>query len=136
MRMRMMMRLAVVLIVIGTSTAIGAPAATVKVPGTYSSLEYNDEGGDLLGMEVKIVPAGGRLQAAVLVSEGEPAPMVVVDVRVTGRTVSFKMPASDFNEAWNFNATVTRKGLVGTIAYASGAKENVTLARRCGYWDR
>ena len=27
--------------------------------GTYSSLYYNEEGGDLLGMEIRIVPASG-----------------------------------------------------------------------------
>jgi hypothetical protein len=28
----------------------------VQVAGTYSTLEFHDEGGDLLGIEVKIVP--------------------------------------------------------------------------------
>lgn len=99
-------------------------------------LESNEEGGALLGIEIKFVPvAGGRLQAAVLVSEGEPAPMVLVDVRVDGRSISFKVPAN-IDDTWTFQGTISAKALKGTIKYSSGTKEEVTLPRRCGYWDR
>jgi len=37
-------------------------AAAVRIPGTYSNLEMNEDGGDLLGMEIKIVPIGVRYQ--------------------------------------------------------------------------
>lgn len=132
--------IAVTLAVFASSVVniVAAPAASrdVKVTGTYSNLEYNEEGGDLLGIEIKIVPvAGGRLQAAVLVSEGEPAPLVLVDVRVSGRSISFKIPAN-IDDAWTFQGTISAKALKGTITYSSGTKEEVTLPRRCGYWDR
>jgi len=111
----------------------------VKVAGTYSSLEYNEEGGDLLGMEVKIVPVSDdRFQGAILVSEGAPAPMILTDVHVSGRSVTFKVPASnrDVDDAWIFQGTLSEKALKGTVTHSSGAKEQVTLLRRCGYWDR
>jgi hypothetical protein len=110
----------------------------VEVAGTYSNLEFNDEGGDLLGIEVKIVPLGDRYQAAVLVSEGAPSPMVLVDVTVTAQEVRFRVPRRDQerDDSWNFRGTVTASALNGVIIHASGVKENVKLPRRCGYWDR
>jgi hypothetical protein len=137
--MRMTLAVALMVLVSATPNAIASPASSrdVKVTGTYSNLEYNEEGGDVLGIEIKIVPAGGRLQGAVLVSEGEPATMVLVDVRVNGRSISFKVPAAtNADHAWSFQGTISTKALKGTITYSSGMKEELTLPRRCGYWDR
>jgi hypothetical protein len=120
-----------------TMAAVPAGSGSVKVTGTYSNLQYNEEGGDLLGMEIKIVPVTGeRLQAVVLVSDGAPAPMVLVDVHVSGRSITFKVPRNEFDDAWSFHGSISAKGLTGIITHGSGAKEQVTLPRRCGYWDR
>jgi len=110
----------------------------VQIAGTYTNLEYNDDGGDLLGIEVKIVPIGDRYQAAVLVSEGSPSPMVLVDVTVAAQEVRFRVPQSrrEADDSWNFRGTVTARALNGVITHASGVKEQVKLTRRCGYWDR
>jgi hypothetical protein len=109
-----------------------------SLAGTYSNLSYNEEGGDLLGLELKIVPWGERYRAAVLVSEGSPSRMVVVDVRVKDRVVSFEVPPSgpDADDGFSFRGTQGKQNLTGTITYASGSKERVTLTRQCGYWDR
>ncbi len=106
---------------------------TLQVPGTYSNLEFNEEGGDLLGMEVKIVPVGDHFQAAVLISEGEPESMTLVNVIVRGDSVTFNVPGKD---GWKFSGRMTSKSLDGTVTYASGGVEKVVLLRRCGYWDR
>jgi hypothetical protein len=125
------------LLILGVATAAlaAAPRLTaVRIAGTYSDLRYNDESGDLLGMEVKIVPvAGGRWQAAILVSEGEPAPLVVIDVQANGRTISFQVPGEG---GWSFRGTIAAKSLKGVITYGNGTTKSVTLPRGCGYWDR
>ena len=110
-----------------------------RVSGTYSNLQYNEEGGDLLGIEIKIVPIGNdRFQAAIVVSDGAPAPMVLVDVHVANGLVSFKVPAQnqDLDDAWSFTGTLSANGLKGIIAHSAGGKEQVILPRRCGYCDR
>jgi hypothetical protein len=109
------------------------PAA--KVPGTYSSLEYSNESGDLHGLEIKIIPVDDRFQGAVLISEGEPQPMILVDVQIRGTSVSFSVPGES-GMAWKFSGHITAKTLNGTISYDSGGVEKVVLLRRCGYWDR
>jgi hypothetical protein len=122
----------------GTAARRPHPVPKVQVSGTYTDIEFNEEGGDLLGMEVKIVPIGGRYQAAVLVSEGSPRPMVLVDVTVAAQEVRFHMPQSrrETDDSWSFRGTVSAGALDGIITYASGVKEHVRLARRCGYWDQ
>ena len=137
--MRLQLRMMVALGLFAATLAAAAPAKSgvrpIQVPGTYSNLQYNEEGGDLLGIEIKVVPVvGGRMQAAVLVSEGEPAPLVIADVHVSDNAISFKVP-ENVNESWTFRGVVRLGSLRGTITYASGRKEEVTLQRRCGYWD-
>lgn len=110
-------------------------SAAVRVPGTYSNLEYNEDGGDLAGVELKIIPLERAYQGALIVSEGEPQPMVLVDVIVRGDEVSFEVPGED-GVAWRFAGRITSTGLLGKISYAEGGVADVSLQRQCGYWDR
>ncbi len=132
------MRLRSLLIIAIVVTCVAAGKRTPAGPtGTFTNLTFNEDGGDLLGIEVKIVPSRSGYQAVVLVSDGEPSRMVVVDVTVNGRSISFTVPAqSDGVDAWSFEGTITRSVLKGKITHASGVTERVTLPRRCGYWDR
>jgi hypothetical protein len=116
--------------------AAASKRPTVQTAGTYTNLHFIEEAGDLLGLEIKIVPVAGGYQAAVLRSEGEPQPMVVVDLRVQGTSVAFDVRGEDGLVEWTFAGTVTARSLSGTISHARGAKEQVVLPRRCGYWDR
>jgi hypothetical protein len=110
-----------------------AQQPAVRVPGTYSNLELNEEAGDLLGIEIKIVPVNNRFQGAVLITEGEPEAMVLVTVNVRGSAVTFDVPGK---EGWTFSGRITPRALSGTITHVSGGTEKVVLLRRCGYWDR
>jgi hypothetical protein len=106
------------------------------VIGTFSNLEYNEESGDLLGLEVKIVPAlHAGLQAAILESEGEPGPISVVNVHASECAVAFSFSSAN-GTSWTFEGYVSMSGLDGTITYTSGTREKVILRRGCGYWDR
>jgi len=118
----------------GVRVRTPASQQSIRLPGTFSNLNYNEDGGDLLGLEIKIVPVvGERYQAAVIVSNGEPQPMRVVDVRVNGRTISFEV--RDDDASWSFTGTVSTQSLKGTITHRRGGKEAVTLRRGCGYWE-
>lgn len=137
------MRLQLTLVLVTLLSASNSPATrtpparpSAQLAGTYSNLTYNEESGDLLGLEVKIVPVvGERYQAAVLTSNGEPQPMHVVEVHVSGGTVSFAVREDDAT-SWSFRGTVSAQSLKGTITHSLGGREAVTLRRRCGYWDR
>jgi hypothetical protein len=127
--------LAIVLLFLLPAVSLKAEPRRARVPGTYSNLQFNEDGGDLLGMEIKIVPIGDHFQAVVLVSEGEPQPMVVVVVSVHGNSLGFSVPGKD-RTSWKFSGQVSPKSLTGTISYAQGGVEKVVLPRQCGYWDR
>jgi hypothetical protein len=142
----MRMQLAATLIVLavlcakaGEPAAAAARARPVSLAGTFSGLEYNEEAGDLLGVEIKLVPwTEGHYRAAVLIAEGSPTRFVIVDVSVRDGIVKFTVPATDLHseDGFEFRGKVVKANLTGTITYASGTKEQVTVRKRCGYWDR
>src|SRR2546425_3338582 len=66
----------------------------LKYTGTFSNLEYNQEGGDLLGMEIKIVPTKKGYQGALQIAEGGPSELMVVDVFFEKDNVKFEIPIS------------------------------------------
>ncbi len=85
-----------------------------------------------------IVYARDGYYATVQQAEGEPDPPVVVPVKVSGSKVSFRIaqhlpdqnghPVPDIIS--DFDATVTRSGLTGTVKSAP-----FTLRRRSSYWQ-
>jgi hypothetical protein len=123
------------IVVLATVAAAGEKKPVVRVAGTYTNLEYHEESGDLVGVEVKIVPVDDGFQAAVLVSEGAPQPLVVVTVSAKGGAVRFDVPGQN-GTSWSFIGTIGAKALTGTITYESGYRQKIVLQRRCGYWDR
>jgi len=126
--------------VIATSLALlfvtGAIAATptVRVTGTYSSLAYNDESGDLGGTEITILYGAGTHYALVQCAEGEPGIPVLVKAQVAGLKVSFTLPkgsGSGCPEA-TYTGTVTAGGITGEFA---GFGPTELLKRKPSYWQ-
>jgi hypothetical protein len=109
-----------------------------RVTGFFSDMHYIPGAGDVLGTEVWIVYARDRYYATVQLAEGEPDAPVVVPVEVSGSKVKFTVtehavnqdgrPAPDF--AINFDGTVTRAGLSGTVN-----SQRLNLKRRSSYWQ-
>jgi len=109
-------------------------ASEQKVTGTYSSLEYNRESGDLLGYEVLIIPTDVGYKAIVQVGEGAPGQVYIVDVRKKGANIGFDIPISPaLNES--FSGHIDGGVLVGDVLSPSG-KQHVQLRRGMSYWDK
>ena len=73
------------------------PAATVA--GIYDNFTVGKESGDLEGMRVVIVPAGGGYYAIVQIAQGgaeDPKPEFV-EATVKGMTVAFSVSGEKFN---------------------------------------
>lgn len=115
--------------------ACANPPAPVRIPGTYSSFAYNEEGGDLVGYEVRIIPTRHGLKAVVQEAVGEPGDIHVVEVKEAADGLSFDIPLAGERPA-RFAGKVTTKGLEGKITFSSGAVEQVVLKRSPSYWDR
>ncbi len=110
---------------IALTTAVGAGLAAqpaVTVPGVYENFTVGKESGDLEGMRVVIVPAGGGHYAIVQIAQGgaeDPKPEFV-PAEVKGRTVTFSV-----NDE-KYTATATATGL--TVKNSAG--ESQVLKRK------
>ncbi|MFS8086821.1 MAG: hypothetical protein ACMG6H_14400 [Acidobacteriota bacterium] len=117
--------LSVVICLLAIPTALarkpGAqPAATVA--GIYENFSVGKGSGDLEGMRVVIVPAGGGYYAIVQIAQGgaeDPKPEFV-EAKVKGMTVAFSVGDE------KFNGTATAAGL----RLKNSAGETQTLKRK------
>ncbi len=101
---------------------VAQPAASV--PGVYENFTVGKDSGDLEGMRVVIVPAGGGHYAIVQIAQGgaeDPKPeFVPADVK--GKTVSFSV-----NEE-KYTATASAAGLT---VKDSGGQSQVLKRKAC-----
>lgn len=109
-------------------------------PGTYSSFEYHEESGDLLGVEIYIIPAGAGYWALFQESQGEPAAPVLVPADVGGDVITFNLPDTGSGYAGRFAGKFLEDGqLVGKFdnsAIAPDGSELFRLRYGPGYWQR
>ena len=110
--------------VVGLSAAItknfGQPIVTV--PGVYENFTVGKDSGDLEGMRVVIVPAGGGHYAIVQIAQGgaeDPKPEFV-PAEVKGKSVSFSVGDQ------KFTGTATPAGL----SLKNSAGESQALKRK------
>jgi hypothetical protein len=112
-----------------------APATPLKVPEIYSDLTFNLEGGDLLGMEILIVPAESgtdfRWRAFVQIAEGGAPYCAVVSINVSGSKIEFTLPPGDTYGGIHFAGTVSNAEI--RLITPSGQVER--LRRGKSYWQ-
>jgi hypothetical protein len=124
--------LALALLAVTLGAARGGPP---KPTGTFTSLYWHDEAGDLLGQEVHIVRTRAGLQGTFQIAEGEPSELVLIpSIAVTGDSVSFTIPRPS-PYAGTFTGRLTRSGLKGTLKYAVRGGLELDLARKASYWE-
>ena len=101
-----------------------APQVAVTVPGVYENFTVGKESGDLEGMRVVIVQAGGGHYAIVQIAQGgaeDPKPEFV-PAEVKGRSVSFKVN----DETYTATASAT-----GLTVKDSGGQSHVLKRKPC-----
>src|SRR5580704_7891330 len=107
----------------------------VRITGTYTNMYYNKEGGDVLGEELKIVDTpGGHYQGALQFAKGEPGPLIVVDINLSGNRISFAVPDVDSNGG-SFSGTLAKDSISGDFHFKQGGIENVVLKKGRSYWE-
>ena len=105
----------------------------VKISGTYTNMQYQQEAGDLLGIELKIVPARKGYQGALQFAEGEPSDLIVVEIRLEGESLSFSIRSTS-GHAGQFVGNIKNGILHGQFRFTSGVSEDVTLKKGKSYW--
>ncbi len=112
-----------------------AIGSTVKdVAGTYTNLAFNKEGGDLLGVEIRIVPTKKGYEGVLQFAEGGPEELILVEIQVENKSIRFSIPDSDPN-AGSFSGVIENGVLKGHFQYKSGGAEDVVLKKGKSYWD-
>lgn len=105
-----------------------------RITGTYTNMYYNQEGGDVLGYELKIVYTGAGFQGALQIAEGVPGPLMLVDIHASGAKISFSIPdGSEYGG--EFNGAIEKGVLKGEFHFKSSGSDKVELPRRKSYWD-
>jgi len=113
----------------------GVAVERVQVSGTYSNLQYNEQSGDLNGIEIKITPlVGNRMQAVVLLSTGEPSAFFLATVIHEGNAIRVEGRQGE-GRTWTLTGHVMPEELTGTVKEGKAPERHVRLPRRCSYWD-
>lgn len=123
------------LLVMSVTSFASSTVGSRQIRGTYSSLEFNSEGGDLLGYEVKFVPTNGGTKAVIQVAEGDAGRLHVVDIRQDGEKIWFDVEYGS-GVVGKFVGRVTDSAVSGYIETQEGGRENVILERKASYWDQ
>jgi hypothetical protein len=123
------------LVLMSSVSWAAAPAKPLKVFGIYSDLTFNGEGGDLLGMDVLIVPAEAtadlRWRAFVQIAEGGAPYCAVVFITVIGSKIEFTLPPGDIYGGMRFAGTISNDEI--RLLTPSGQVEH--LRRGKSYWQ-
>lgn len=107
----------------------------IKITGTYSSLIYNQEAGDLFGDEVRIVFGRTGYEGTFQTSQGEPDKLVLLkDIVVKGNMIKFSIPSESIHSG-EFIGAITKNGLVGILTLKNENKLHLELKRGLSYWD-
>jgi hypothetical protein len=111
----------------------------IKHLGTLvSSLRFNTEGGDLLGVELKIVPTRKGYQGVLQIAEGGPSEIMVVDVQLRkNNTIRFNIPVSyPFYGGETFEGMVDSKGITGRFTFvgATGDPEELRAVTQVDWY--
>lgn len=115
-------------------TKTGKASAAPRLTGTYSDMNYNAQGGDVLGTEIRIVNTRKGYQGVIQFSEGTPEELVVVDIQIKNDAVSFVVPEPS-PYAGEFTGNIRGGVLKGEFRYKSGGSEKVELKKGKSYWD-
>jgi len=106
-----------------------------RLTGIYSNLSYNAEGGDLLGMELLILPSGHGPEPAysvfVQIAEGGAPFSVVTPLKVTGTKIEFTLPPGGAYSGEHFVGTF--KGVELVVRWSQGTEEHLKHGK--SYWQ-
>lgn len=88
--------------------------------GTYTSFEYHEESGDIVGIEISIIPSRTEYWVVFQESQGEPRAPIIVPAKIYNDTITFELPDSS-----NYSGRFVGKFLKG---YIVGEFESSVLA--------
>jgi len=132
--MRLHLALALYVLVSPASWASTTPTSP-RISGIYSDLAYNVDGGDLVGVELLVVPTGSEKEplwrAFVQIAEGDAPYCAIVPLAISGTKVAFTLPPDGTLGGLQFSGKISSTEIVLTTP--SGQIEH--LRRGKSYWQ-
>ena len=111
-----------------------AVVRTHQVYGVYSNMQYNEEGGDLLGMEIFLFFGDQQYYALIQISEGAPSkPQLLPFMLVEDDDILIEY--QDDSIIKKITGNIHKDELVVKIHYKTHTTEPVTLKRGQSYWQ-
>ena len=107
----------------------------IQVTGVFSSLYYNEEGGDLLGNELIVSYGGqGNYYVSVQCAQGGVRGPFIVKALITENQITFNVPDNNSHlcATGNFKGSISASKLTGTFGDGSF---KVNLPRKNSYWQ-
>lgn len=116
-----------------------APVSGAEHPdysGTFTSMYFNVEGGDLLGEEIRIVYTRKGYQGTLQIAQGEPSILVLFEPTFDGNRITFTVADPFDGRPLSFEGRIDARGLRGRFRNADGTgRWAIDLKRGVGYWE-
>ena len=109
--------------------------ASVTINGVYSDMCFNEEGGDVLGIELHVVYSKSGYYVIYQASEGEPSVPSVIKATIKDRVIEFLIPEGVIYSG-KFHGVLKDKGIEGKIEGYSEYADKLFLKRQLSYWQR
>ena len=111
----------------------------LKSTGIYSSLSYNNEGGDLLGIEILVFLGDIGYFVLFQSAEGEPYRPEVIPAKINGNIIKFTLSDKNKGYSGEFIGEFNSTGLSGQFSngqLSPFGKKKVKLLKGQSYWQR
>jgi hypothetical protein len=116
------------------TSSLADPDTVAKISGIYSSLRYVEETGDLVGLEIMVIPTGNHVEwnAVIQVAEGGSPSVAIVPLTALKDHFEFHMPAD--GPLAHIRCEV-RFLAMGAELSGSSCFEEHSLKRTKSYWE-
>ena len=129
------MRITIIIVILLTLLSVGYAASDFQKTGTFSSLFYHKEAGDLLGYEIRIVFTRNGYQGTFQAAEGGPDDLILIrEITIEDNKIKFLIPGPSIYEG-EFSGHITNSGIKGTLILRNGNKIFLDLKRQQSYWE-
>lgn len=123
--------LLLVILVATASVSSGASKSDLKkITGIYSNMHYNEEGGDVLGIEIFLIYTAKGYFVVFQSSEGEPTIPVITNAKISDSHIEFILPQES-----SYAGKFTGRLIANNISGRFEGGDVITLKRKKSYWQ-
>jgi hypothetical protein len=117
------------------SISIAAGPQAKRITGIYSNMSYSQQSGDLVGMELLIIPSGKgpepEYSAVVQIADGGPPIVAVTRIELSGSKIEFTLPSGGDYGGQHYVGVFDGADLV----VRSGQNQEERLKKGRSYWQ-